>query len=158
MSLLPFFRWCDGTWISVAIRDSRFLFPIIETFHLLGITMLLGTLLLVNLRLFNLGMRRQPIDRLAGDLAPWTLGSLALILVSGTLLFLSEALKCYDSGPFQLKMLLLFLAILFQFTVHRPFTTSGKALITPFRARLVGSLSLMLWFGVGLAGRAIGFF
>ena len=158
MSLLPFFRWCDSTWISIAIRDSRFLFPAIETFHLLGITMLLGTLLLVNLRLFNLGMRRQSIDRLALELRPWTLGSLAVILVSGTLLFLSEALKCYDSGPFQLKMLLLFLAILFQFTVHRPFTMSGKALITPFRARLVGSLSLMLWFGVGLAGRAIGFF
>jgi hypothetical protein len=158
MSLLPFFRWCDGTWISVAIRDSRFLFPIIETFHLLGITMLLGILLLLNVRLFNLGMRRQSIDLLAGQLAPWTLGSLGLILISGTLLFLSEALKCYDSGPFQLKMLLLFLAILFQFAVYRPFTMSGKAVITPFRGRLVASLSLMLWFGVGLAGRAIGFF
>jgi hypothetical protein len=158
MSMLPFFRWCDSTWISVAIRDSRFLFPAIETFHLLGITMLLGILLLLNMRLFNLGLRRQPVDRLAGQLAPWTWGSLAVILVSGTLLFLSEALKCYDSGPFRLKMLLLFLAILFQVTVHRPYTNSGKALITPVRARLVASLSLMLWFGVGLAGRAIGFF
>jgi hypothetical protein len=91
-------------------------------------------------------------------LSPWTLGSLAVVLVSGILLFVSEALKCYDSGPFQLKMLLLFLAILFQFTVHRPFTNSGKALKKPVRARLVGSFSLMLWFGVGLAGRAIGFF
>ncbi|MBZ5618708.1 MAG: hypothetical protein LAQ69_08305 [Acidobacteriia bacterium] len=120
--------------------------------------MLLGILLLLNLRLFNLGLRRQPIDRLAGQLAPWMLGSLGVILVSGTLLFLSEALKCYDSGPFQSKMLLLFLAILFHFTVYRPFTTSGKALLTPFRARMVASVSLILWFGVGLAGRAIGFF
>lgn len=156
--LLPFFRWCDGLWIGVTIRDSRFLFPIIETFHLLGITMLLGTLLLVNLRLFNLGMRRLPVDRLARELSPWMLGSLALVLASGTLLFLSEALKCYDSGPFQLKMLLLFLAILFHFTVHRPFTNSGRAIKKPLRAWLVGALSLMLWFGVGLAGRAIGFF
>lgn len=158
MSLLPFFRWCDGTWISVAIRDSRYLFPIIETFHLLGITMLLGTTVVINLRLFNLGMRKQPVARRAAQLSPWTTGSLVLVMASGTLLFLSEALKCYDSGPFQLKMLLLFLAIIYQFTVYRRFTKSDKAGARLLRSWLVGAVSLSLWFGVGLAGRAIGFF
>ena len=158
MSLLPFFRWCDSTWLSVTIRDSRFLFPIIETFHLFGITLLLGTTVILDLRLFNLGMRKQPVARLASQLAPWTLGSMLLAVVSGSMLFFSEALKCYDSGPFQLKMLLLFLAVLFQFTIYRRFTMSEKARVTRLRSWLVGVVSLSLWFGVGLAGRAIGFF
>jgi len=158
MSLLPFFRWCDSTWLSVAIRDSRFLFPIIETFHLLGITLLLGTTIVLDLRLFNLTMRQQPVMRLAAQLAPWTTGSLLMVVASGVMLFLSEALKCYDSGPFQLKMLLLFLAITFQFTVFRRFTRSKRTEAAHVRSWIVGLLSLSLWFGVGLAGRAIGFF
>lgn len=152
-----FFRWCDSTWIGLTIRESRVLFPIIETFHLLGLTMLIGTILIVDLRLLGLGMRRQPLTRLARQLAPWTLGSLTLSVTSGIMLFLSEALKCYASGPFQLKMLVLLPAILFQFTIYRRFTTSDSVRTTPGRARLIGSLSLLLWLGVGLAGRAIGF-
>ena len=158
MSLLPFFRWCDHTWIGVTIRDSRFLFPIIETFHLLALALLLATIFVVALRLFGFAMRSLPVGRIARPLAPWTLGSLAVMLTSGILLFLSEALKCYDSGPFRVKMSLLFPAIVFQFTIYRKVTTGDEAGITRLRSSLVASVSLMLWFGVGLAGRAIGFY
>jgi hypothetical protein len=152
-----FFHWCDSTWIGLTIRESRVLFPIVETFHLFGLTMLLGTILLIDLRLLGLGMQRQPVTRLASQLAPWTVASLALSLASGIPLFLSEALKCYASDSFRVKMLFLFLAILFHFTICRRFTTSDAARITPWRSRLVASLSLSLWVGVALAGRAIGF-
>jgi len=158
MDLLPFFRWCDSTWLSVTIRESRVLFPIIEALHLVGITLLLGTTLIVDIRLFNLGMRQQKVPSLASQLAPWNLASLVVVVATGIMLFLSEAMKCYASGPFQVKMLLLFLAILFQFTVYRRFTESEKTRFTPAKSWGLGLTSLCLWFGVGLAGRAIGFF
>src|SRR5204863_2794547 len=101
--LLPFFRWCDSTWLGETIRNSRIYFPIIETFHLLALTVLFGAVVVINLRLCRIVMSKQPVQILARDLAPWAFGSLVVILVSGTLLFLSEALKCYASKPFQVK-------------------------------------------------------
>jgi hypothetical protein len=158
MSLLPFFRWCDSTWIGVAIRESRYLFPLIETVHLVGLTLLLATTIIISLRLFGVGMRRQPVKQLAEDLAPWTLGSLIVMLSTGLLLFFSEALKCYDSPPFRLKMAFLLAAILYQFTVYRRFTRSPKAATMRVWSGVVAAISLGLWFGVGLMGRAIGFY
>lgn len=158
MSLLPFFQWCDSTWIGVTIRESRYLFPVIETVHLLGLTLLLGTTIIISLRLFGIVMRRQPVAQLAEDLAPWTLGSLIVMLLTGFLLFLSEALKCYDSRPFRLKMAFLLAAILYQFTIYRRFARSSSAALRPVWSGVVAAISLGLWFGVGLMGRAIGFY
>src|SRR5215471_18888780 len=115
--LVPFFKWCDSTWVGETIRGSRIYFPIIETFHLLALTVLFGGVLVLNLRLCRLMMKHQPVQQVAEDLSPWTLWSLGVILVSGILLFLSEAMKCYASEPFQVKMVFLFLAIVFHFTV-----------------------------------------
>src|SRR5438094_10543957 len=100
---LPFFRWCDSTWLGETIRSSRFYFPIIETFHLLALTILFGAVIVLNLRLLRLIMTHQPVQQVALDLSPWTLWGLVVILVSGVLLFLSEAMKCYASTPFQVK-------------------------------------------------------
>jgi hypothetical protein len=154
---LPFFQWCDGTTLSVAIRESLWLFPVIESFHLLALAVLGGAILVVDLRLWGFGLRRQPVARLARDVQPWMLGSLGVMLVSGFTLFLSEALRCYDNLPFQVKMIFLFCAILFTLTVRRRVTMREDGHISPVLARAVGTLSLMLWSGVGLSGRAIGF-
>src|SRR5271167_1199830 len=115
--LLPFFEWCDSTTIGQAIRDSRFLFPIIESLHLFALTVLLGTVVVLNLRLLGAGLRRQPLALVARALAPLTSWSLLAMLITGALLFCSEALKCYDSPPFLVKMVTLFLAIVFHWTV-----------------------------------------
>src|SRR5215467_10235193 len=112
-SLFPFFKWCDNTWLGEVIRGSRLYFPIIETFHLLALTILFGAVLVLNLRMCRLLMKTQPTHQVAKDLAPWAGWSLVVILVSGIMLFLSEAMKCYASKPFQVKMLFLFAAIIF---------------------------------------------
>jgi hypothetical protein len=156
MSLEPFFKWCDATWVSTVIRDSRYIFPVIETFHLFALTLLLGTVCVINLRLFGLIMRRQPVSQLARDLAPWTLGGLIVVLTSGILLFLSEAMKCYGSVPFQYKMVFLFSAIIFHYTIFRYVTKPDE--VKPVLGAFTAIVSLTLWFGVGVAGRAIGFF
>ncbi len=157
MSLLAFFQWCDRTAIGVAIRDSVWLFPAIEAVHLLALALLGGAVLIVDLRLLGFGLRRQSARELAADLRPWLHTGLAAMLVSGVLMFLSEALKCYESPPFQLKMLFLFLALLFTFTVRRRVLLSDETPRRPWLGRLTAATSLTLWSGVGLMGRAIGF-
>jgi hypothetical protein len=155
--LLPFFQWCDATAVGQAIRDSRFLFPIIESVHLFALTVLLGTIIVLNLRLLGFGLRRQPMALVARSLAPLTFWSLIAMLATGTLLFCSEALKCYDSPPFLVKMVALFLAIVFHWAVFRPAVNSSPE---PGPARRIATaiLSMILWFGVATAGRAIGFY
>jgi hypothetical protein len=154
--LLPFFKWCDQTWLGETIRSSRFYFPIIETFHLLALTILFGAVIVLNLRLCRIIMKHQPVQQVAADLSPWAFWSLMVILVSGVLLFLSEALKCYASVPFQVKMTFLFAAIVFHFTIHRVVTRKDHD-PNLFWASLVGGINFILWLGVGLGGRAIGF-
>ena len=154
--LLPFFKWCDSTWLGETIRSSRIYFPVIETFHLLALTVLFGAIIVLNLRLCGLIMKHQPVQQLAKDLSPWALWSLAVILVSGIMLFLSEAMKCYASKPFQIKMMFLFAAIIFHFSIHWKVTRADRdpRLLSGV---FVGGINFLLWFGVGLGGRAIGF-
>jgi uncharacterized membrane protein len=154
--LFPFFKWCDSTWLGETIRSSRLYFPIIETFHLLALTILFGAIVVLNLRLCRVIMRNQPVSQVAGDLAAWEFWSLVVILVSGGMLFLSEALKCYASKPFQVKMTFLFLALIFHYTIHRK-VTKAKRDPSFFSGALVGCVNAFLWLGVGLGGRAIGF-
>jgi hypothetical protein len=154
--LLPFFRWCDSTWLGETIRGSRIYFPIIETFHLLALTILFGAVLVLNMRMCGLMMKTQPVQQVAKDLGPWSFWSLVVILVSGVMLFLSEAMKCYASKPFQVKMLFLFAALIYHFTIHRKVSRSDRDPKVAWGA-LIGTVNALLWLGVGLGGRAIGF-
>jgi len=157
MSLYPFFEWCDRTAIGMWIRDeSIWPFPIIETFHILALTLLFGTILIVDLRLLGMGMRRQSASMLARELRPWMYGALALILFTGTLLFLSEALRCYGNDGFRFKMVSLFLALAFHFATFRR-ATMDDSRMSPGWKKLVALVSMTLWLCVGVGGRAIGF-
>jgi hypothetical protein len=153
--LLPFFRWADHLWIAVFIRDSTWIFALLEVFHLFGLTLLLGTMTVVALRMCGAGLTRQTLADVASDAFPFTIAGLVVSIGSGVLLFVSEALKCYASEPFFIKMGLLFAGLLFTFTFQRRLT---KAQQPAGAAKFAAVLSLALWFGVGLAGRAIAFF
>jgi hypothetical protein len=155
MSLLPLFRWLNGTYIGATIRGSTNLFPIIEFVHLLGLVVLLGSIFVVDMRLLGIGLRRQPITRLARELAPVTFGGFIVMFLTGGMLVQAEALKCYQNDAFWVKMEFLAAAILFYTTVHRKVTGSDHP--SPVWGRITALLSLTLWFGVGWAGRAIAF-
>jgi hypothetical protein len=155
-AIIPFFQWCDDTIISQAIRNSRFAFPIIENFHLFALTVLLGSLVVLVLRQFGLVYKTQPISEVAEALRPWNRWSMAVMLTSGILLFLSEAMKCYGNTSFRIKMLFLFFALLFQFTIYNRIVTSEDK-FAPVGGKIAAAVAVCLWFGVGLAGRAIGF-
>jgi hypothetical protein len=149
VSLFSFFQWCDSSWLGTTIRNSQFLFPVIEMFHLFALTILLGTTLILSLRLLGVMFPQQAFPELARSLMPWNLWSLAVMLFTGFLLFTSEAVKCYGNDSFRAKMVLLFTALLFRFALYPKLTQSW--------GKLAAGLSLVLWFSVGLAGRAIGF-
>jgi hypothetical protein len=154
--LLPFFKWSDTSWIGMTVRSSRLYFPIIETLHLLALTLLLGAIFMLNLRLCGLVMKNLPIRQVSRDLSPWLIGSLVAILASGFVLFTAEAMKCYSSEPFQAKMLFLFLAIAYHFTIFRKVTNTEREPKRLFGVA-AGLVSVVLWLGVGLAGRGIAF-
>jgi hypothetical protein len=157
MDLLPFFQWCYTTPIGEGIRNSTWLFPVIEAFHLLGLGVTAGSVLVVDLRLLGLGLRKRPATQLASSTFPWFAGAVTLMFATGIPLFLSEAIKCFYSFAFWVKMTSLFLALLFTFTVRRKVTQTDATAKRPTLARVTGALSLCLWFGVAWGGRWIGF-
>ena len=157
MDLLPTFEWFYATPVGETIRNSVWMFPVIEAFHLLGLGIIGGAVLLVNLRLLGVGLTRQPVAQLSAEAEPWLLGALALMFASGIPLFLSEATKAYYSYAFWVKMTSLLLVLVFTFTIHRRVTRTDIAVNKPQLAKLTGLVSLVLWFGVAWGGRWIGF-
>jgi hypothetical protein len=157
MSLLPLFGWFDSSAVGEAIRASTWLFPVIEVLHLLGLAVIGGAVLLVDMRLLGLGLRHQPVSQIARDAQPWLIGSLLVMVTSGSLLFTSEAVKCYYHDAFWVKMTSLFLAIMFTFTIRRKVAMAEPGRVRPLWSKLVALLSVALWSGVGIGGRWIGF-
>jgi hypothetical protein len=155
MSLLPFFEWCETTWIGNAIRDSLWLFPVIESVHLLGLCLLGGALLVVDLRMLGIGLR-QPIAEVARDARPWLVASVVVMLLTGTALFLSESIKCYHNTSFWVKITTLPFALLFTFTIRERIARRATA-DTTATTKIVALVSLALWLTVAAAGRWIGF-
>ena len=157
MSLLPFFQWCYQSGVGVTIRNSTWMFPAIEAIHLLGLGLTAGAVLIVNLRLLGVGLRRQPVAQLSAAAEPWLVGGVILMFMSGIPLFLSESIKCYYSFAFWVKMTSLFLVLLFTFTVYRRVARTAPTSDRPLPGRIAALISLGLWFGVAWGGRWIGF-
>ena len=157
MSLLPLFQWCEASAIGSAIRTSPWAFAVVESIHLLGLAAIGGAVLVVDLRLLGLGLRRHSVREVARDAQRWLVGSLAVMVTTGAALFLSESIKCYYSTPFRIKMAALALAIAFTFTVRRKVAAADTARTRAIEQKLVAIVSLALWLGVAASGRWIGF-
>jgi|SRR5581483_3492421 len=154
-TLLPLFEQIQSSPVGQTIRHSAALIALLEIVHLIGLTLLLGTILMVDLSLLGYGIGSQSTARVALGLRNWTTAGLWVLLATGPLIFISEAVKCYKSPVFWIKMALLVLAIWFHFTTHR---RTALADPPPPDAKGVAILSLVLWFGVALAAKAIAIF
>lgn len=155
-AFLPFFTWYGHTSLARAMTNSSALIATAQIVHLLGMTLLVGTIMMVDLTLLGFGIQRHPVSRVADELAPWTAGGLAIMFLTGPLNLASETMKCYDATFFWVKMGLLVVAIVFHFTVHRR-VTMAEPPVSRTRARLIGGLSLALWFSIALSAKFIGF-
>ena len=155
--LLPYFQWCESSWLGQAIPASAWLFPAIESVHLLALAVIGGAVLVVDLRLLGLGLRNRPVSEIAREAQPYLIGSLIVMIGTGVPLFFSEAIKCYYSDAFWVKMPALALSILFTFTIRWKVTRAEAGRYATASQMAVGAISLMLWSTVGMAGRWIGF-
>jgi Family of unknown function (DUF6644) len=151
---MHFLEWLSTSALANAMNGPEWAFPVVETFHFIGFALLIGTIAIVDLRLLGLGLRREPVSQLAGDLAPWTLAGLVLMLTTGPAMFSADAVVYYFNPSFRLKMMCLLVAIVYNFTIHRMVTQSD---VSPIAGKLAACLSLLLWTGVVAGGRMIAF-
>jgi len=161
VQLLTLCQWLENTPIAFALRESIWMFDIIETIHTLGIVLVAGTIMLVDLRMFGLGLRRETVSEVVSRIVPFTLAGFVLMFVTGSLLFSAEAVRLYASPAFRIKLVLLMLAglnaFIFHITVYRGAATWNDDAVTPVRARVAASVSLLCWIGIIAAGRAIAY-
>ena len=152
-SFLPYFEWCGNTWLGTAVRDTVWAFPLIETFHLLALAVLLGSVLMVNLRVFGVGKKYVPAAQMARQMEPWMLVSIGVLIASGIPMAFSEPIKCFESISFPIKMGLILLGIASQLTIQRKWVIAGDT--TALKAKLAAVLSIAIWTLVGAAGKGI---
>ena len=157
MSLLSFCQWVQYSPLLTAMRGSPWLFPIIASIHLMGLALIGGAVLVVDLRLLGLGLRRQPVAQVARDAERWLLVGLVVLLPTGILQFMCfAATKYYYLTAFWLKMAALSLALVFTFAVRRKVAMADDMRESPVWSKLVAVVSLSLWSSVAIAGRLIG--
>lgn len=143
-----------GQWLGTSTARIGWLL----TFHLFGITILLGSAVFLSLRLMGLVAATKPLAACQRDLAPIALCGLVLVLVSGVLIFTGGAIEYYATPWFRTKMQLLAGALLIQAAALRLVRVSEHRPVTTIQCRVAGALMLLAWFSVGFAGRAIAYF
>lgn len=147
--------------ISASIRESANAFPAIESFHVIAITLVFGTILIVDLRLLGVMSHRKSAKQLIDELLPYTWGGFAVAVVTGALLFISNAVSYVNNTEFLLKLSAIALAGLnmmwFHSTAFRKIGEWDVSLPTPNAARMAGFSSLIVWTSVIFLGRWIGF-
>jgi len=157
MSVLEFCEWVQYSPLLSAMRSSPWLFPLIASVHLMGLALIGGAVLMVDLRLLGFGLRRQPVAQVARDAERWLLVSLLVLLPTGILQFMCfAATKYYYLTAFWLKMAALSMALVFTFAIRRKVVMSNETRMSPVRSRLLAVISLSLWSSVAIAGRLIG--
>lgn len=155
------FKWLETSAVGTTVSQSTWLFPAIETVHVIALALVVGSIAVLDLRLLDRTWRVRAVTELTLDVLPWTWTSFAVAATSGFLMFASAATKYAADTPFRIKMVLLLLAGANMLAFHR-FTYRSVAAWdvnapTPPAAKLAGGLSLLFWIGVVTCGRWVGF-
>jgi hypothetical protein len=149
-----FASWLQHTSAAEAIRSVPWPIPVIEIFHIAGMVLVFGTILILNLRVFGLILRSEPVSEIAQDLTPLTLTGLVVQLVSGSLLFMVSATKFTENPIFRIKIAMVIAAVAYHFGIHRKVAIAHET--QAHRLRLSAAVSLVLWAAVVLVGLDIG--
>jgi len=161
MSVLEWCQWLQETPLGAGIRESAYVYPLIEGSHVMALALSVGTVLWFDLRLLGVGMRRDTVTAVFDQVRPWMFLGFAVMFLTGALLFASRAVDAYESTYFRIKLALLVLGALnvaiFHTTIDRQRQQWDSSALPPLRARLAGALSLVLWFGIIAAGRIMAF-
>jgi hypothetical protein len=151
----------EASSIATGIRNSLYLFPLIESVHVIGLTMVFGTILIIDLRLLGVASTQRPFTAIASDVFKWTWLAFAVTATTGALMFITNAGTYYQSAYFRAKMALLALSglnmLVFAVTARRSVHAWDREASAPASARAIAALSLVMWVGVIVLGRWIGF-
>jgi Zn-dependent protease with chaperone function len=157
-ALQPAVDWLGDGAFAQWLGQSQARIAALFVVHLVGLTLLLGGTVVISLRLLGLTLQSAALAQLAREIAPWWMAGLALMLVSGSLMFTGGAVSYFEGDWFRRKMLLLIGALIFSFTWFRAVIIADEGRFSIWQQRVTAGLALLLWFGVGMAGRAIAFF
>lgn len=164
MTFLDFCNWIENSPLGAGVKNSIWIFPVVESIHILSIVLLAFTASLIDLRLLGTGfLRKRPVAEIANALTPWMWRAIALLIVTGVTLFSSEAAsKCYESKAFYVKMALIAIAVI-NAAIASVFVRNhaeqwDKAASAPVGAKLMAVISLVAWAGTVFAGRGIAYF
>jgi len=153
----PTFEWMNNLPVSAAIRESIWISPLVNVGHLLALVLLIGALLIVDLKLLG-SDEGTPLDKIARDAEPWFIRGFVLMFLTGVPQLISNALREYYSPFFWTKTLMLALALIFTFTIRRRVVLSPNGAVSTGMRKLVGAASIVLWAGVAIPARLIGLF
>jgi uncharacterized membrane protein len=161
VTILTACEWLQGLPWASGIKESTWQFPVIESVHSLALSVMLWPAAILDLRLLGVLMRRRPVSTVAAQFLPWVWVGFTAMLLSGAILFASEAVKCYNSPFFRVKLILIAVAglnaLIFHKTIFREIAGWDDASATHWRARVAGGCSLLVWIGVVAMGRALAY-
>ena len=161
MDIATFLKWLAASGLASRIRESLFLFPLIESIHVFGLALVFGTIAIIDLRLLGIASTQRRFTRMASDILKWTWAAFGLTALTGTLMFITNAPVYYHNLFFRTKMLLLVLTginmLVFELTAGRTVHGWDQAPSVPRAGKAVAALSLAMWIGIIFMGRLVGF-
>ncbi|MDE3170071.1 MAG: hypothetical protein KGL75_08005 [Acidobacteriota bacterium] len=161
MPIDAFLKSIEATNFATTVRDSIWMFPIIESIHVMSFTLVVGTIAVIDLRLLGVASVQRAVQRMTQDILKWTWGAFALTVLTGLMMFTTNARVYYHNPFFRTKMILLVFAGLnmaaFEFTAGRTVHIWGSGPSVPRAGKAVAAVSLVLWISIIFMGRIIGF-
>ena len=153
--------WLQGTGLATGIRDSLILFPLLESVHVIGLSLVVGTIAVIDLRLLGFASTQRSFQRMASDIMKWTWAAFAVTALTGSLMFITNATVYFHNDYFRAKIALLVLAainvLVFELTAGRTIRQWDRAPSAPPLGRTLAAVSLVVWVAVIVTGRMIGF-
>ena len=160
-SLTQLMEWLQATSLAVFIHQTKWAFTTIEVIHLIAISMVIGSIAIVDLRLLGLASTRRPFTELSHEILPYTWVAFVLAVVTGSLLFISQATQYFVTPTFWIKIAIMVAAginmFIFEFITVRGVKDWDPTPSPPLQARLAGGISLACWALVFVFGRWTGF-
>jgi hypothetical protein len=161
MDINAFLKTIEASGLATGIRDALWLFPLIESTHVVGLSLVFGTILIIDLRLLGVASTQRSFQRMASDILKWTWAAFALTATTGALMFITNARVYYHNSFFRIKMLLLVLSginmLVFELTAGRTIHRWDQAPSAPRAGKAAAALSLAMWIGIIIMGRLVGF-
>ncbi len=161
MPIVSWCQWLQNTPLSTAISQSDLMFPFIEGSHILALSVSVGLIMILDLRFLGVAFPAEPVSKIMKQIMPWSLAGFAVMIITGLLLFMTQAEKAYGNNFFRVKLLLLLLAglnaLYYQVRFYPKMREWDTALSTPVGVRVCAVLSLLFWVGVIACGRTMAY-